>query len=108
MVVIFRKKGKKFSQTASTGQLRLAALTMRVAQAIFCTGKTERKPVLLLDDVLLELDGKKKEAFLQALPDFEQAFFTFLPEEDYSRFYPDHDILVYSVEQGKLRNEKSG
>ncbi len=104
----FRKSGKNFASSASTGQFRLAALTLRVAQAVFFSQKTRRNPVLLVDDVLLELDGKKKEAFLQALPDFEQAFFTFLPEEKYERFYYGSEVLEYMVEQGALRHEKSG
>lgn len=104
---VFKRDGQRFSSTASTGQFRLAALTLRVAQAIFCTESTQRKPVLLLDDVLLELDGRRKTAFLQALPPFEQAFFTFLPEENYSPFYPHRETMVYSVDRGKLNHEKS-
>lgn len=104
----FRKNGKNFALTASTGQFRLAALTLRVAQAVFFSQKTGRKPVLLLDDVLLELDGAKKEAFLQALPEFEQAFFTFLPEENYKRFYSDVETMIYTVENGRFNYEKSG
>lgn len=103
----FRKDEKNFSWAASTGQFRLAALILRVAQAVFFNEKTGRKPVLLLDDVLLELDGRKKEAFLKALPDFDQAFFTFLPEENFFRFYSGEDILMYNVEQGVFGHEES-
>jgi DNA replication and repair protein RecF len=35
----------------------------------------------LLDDVLLELDGERRRRVLAHLPAFEQAFFTFLPEQ---------------------------
>ena len=104
----YRKDGKNFVTTASTGQFRLAALTLRVAQAVYFSEKTGRKPILLLDDVLLELDGRKKEAFLQALPAFEQAFFTFLPEERYERFYTKDSVLIYSVKDGKMGHEESG
>jgi DNA replication and repair protein RecF len=105
---LFRKNGKNFAATASTGQFRLAALTLRAAQAVFFSEKTGRKPILLLDDVLLELDGRKKETFLEALPDFDQAFFTFLPEENYRRFYPEKKTLIYKVQDGKMNYEKSG
>ena len=72
-------EGKDFTQYASTGQLRLCALVMRVAQARFLSERTGRRPVLLLDDVLLELDPGRKRQFVSQLPAYEQAFFTFLP-----------------------------
>jgi DNA replication and repair protein RecF len=58
-------------------------------------------PVLLLDDVLLELDGKKRQRFIAVIPDYEQAFFTFLPEEPFNR-YQKKDAIIYDVEKGTL------
>ena len=58
-----------------------------------------RKPVLLVDDVLLELDPGKKSAFLARFPSYEQAFFTFLPDEGW-RSYRTPDTLVLEVEAG--------
>ena len=53
-------EGRDYAHIASTGQLRLCALALRVAQARFLTARTGRMPVLLLDDVLLELDPGRK------------------------------------------------
>jgi DNA replication and repair protein RecF len=95
-------RGKKnFVETASTGQLRLLALLLRVSQTARYKEVTGECPVLLFDDVLLELDGEKRRRFLEVMPDYEQAFFTFLPEEpfeDYQRDCP----LVYDVANGRL------
>lgn len=99
----FKKNKRNYALTASTGQMRLAALVLRVAQAEFFTAKTGKKPVLLLDDVLLELDGNKKTAFISSLPKFEQAFFTFLPEERYDRFYKKEDVQIFTVENGNIK-----
>jgi DNA replication and repair protein RecF len=62
---------------------------------------TGKKPILLLDDVLLELDPEKRRRFLEALPEYDQAFYTFLPEEPYQR-YQKSDTLVYQVQNGTL------
>jgi DNA replication and repair protein RecF len=98
---VFSADGQDFTLTASTGQLRLVSLVLRVAQAVFFHSAVGRRPLLLLDDVLLELDQTRRERFLQALPDYEQAFFTFLPNEQYKRYLHD-DAMVYEVKDGVL------
>jgi DNA replication and repair protein RecF len=94
-------KELEFAGKASTGQRRLLALLLRVAQARRYTDITGAKPVLLLDDVLLEMDGEKRRKFLALIPDYEQAFYTFLPEEPYDR-YRKGDTIVYNVAGGRL------
>ncbi len=102
----FRVGKREFTQFASTGQLRLMSLILRVAQARFYAERTGRKPVLLLDDVLLELDRERRIRFFAELPVYDQAFFTFLPDEQFSA-YRKRDTLVYRVEAGTL-NGTSG
>jgi DNA replication and repair protein RecF len=97
----FMRGKKNFVETASTGQLRLLALLLRVSQTARYKEMTGDCPVLLLDDVLLELDGEKRRKFLAVIPDYEQAFFTFLPEESIGD-YQKGNSLVYDVENGKL------
>jgi DNA replication and repair protein RecF len=93
--------GNDFASKASTGQRRLLALLLRIAQARRFSGMTGRNPVLLLDDVLLELDPEKRRRFLLALPCYDQAFYTFLPEEPYER-YRKTNALVYTVRGGQV------
>ena len=57
-----------FSQMGSTGQLRLCSLIFRIAETVYYTSLTSREPVLLIDDVLLELDTKKRGKVLSSLP----------------------------------------
>jgi DNA replication and repair protein RecF len=94
-----------FAETASTGQRRLLALLLRVAQARCFSNMSGKTPVLLLDDVLLELDGEKRQKFLLVMPEYEQAFFTFLPEEPYNK-YAKPDTLLYYVKDGSIRESK--
>lgn len=101
---VFRSQGSDFSATASTGQLRLASLVLRAVQATLYARRRGTWPVLLLDDVLLELDVGKRRRFLALLPGRDagaQAFFTFLPEEPW-REYADADTLIYRVEHGRF------
>jgi len=102
---IFTLNGREFAGNASTGQRRLLALLLRVAQARRYRETTGRNPILLLDDVLLEMDGEKRRRFLAALPDYDQAFYTFLPEEPFQH-YRTGDTLVYYVKQGRIEAEQ--
>ncbi len=98
--IVFMKGGQNFVQTASTGQCRLISLLLRVAQAIYYTRATGMKPVLLMDDVLLELDPDKRAKLTAMLPEYEQLFCTFLPGEPYERYM--HDTTkVYKIENGE-------
>jgi len=98
----FLMEGQDFAQTASTGQTRLISLILKVAQGEFFSRETGLKPILLLDDVLLELDGKKRARFLEVLPGYEQAVFTFLPDQG-NLNYRKESTLVYLVEKGRLK-----
>ncbi|MCL2319795.1 MAG: DNA replication and repair protein RecF [Treponema sp.] len=101
---LFTREGEEFSEKASTGQRRLLALLLRIAQARFFSEKTGKKPVLLLDDVLLELDGEKKLKFLSIMPDYEQAFYTFLPGEPFEK-YRKPDTIVYCMNAGQVKGD---
>jgi DNA replication and repair protein RecF len=103
---IFSRKGSEFSAKASTGQRRLLALLLRVAQAREFSEKTGKNPVLLLDDVLLELDGEKRRKFISLIPEYDQAFYTFLPGEPFGQ-YRKSDTIVYQVREGTLTEENS-
>jgi len=98
---MFDHNGIDFTVKASTGQKRLLALLLRTAQACRFSKETRQNPVLLLDDVLLEMDGEKRRRFISMLPSYDQAFYTFLPDEPYHRYRND-DTLVYNVSGGTI------
>lgn len=89
-----------FAQSGSTGQMRLASLIFRIAQVESYRQKTGKNPILLIDDVLLELDVMKRGLFLEQLGGYSQAFFTFLPKETYFSDIPQQSYLTYRVEEG--------
>jgi len=101
----FYADGKNYAATASTGQIRLISLVLRASQAAFTADKSGKKPVLLLDDVLLEMDLEKRRRFLQYLPDYKQAFFTFLPDEGLVNYKESGPL--YRVKNGRITGERN-
>lgn len=96
------RNGKPFVPVASMGQRRLISLLIRVSQAVFYSQTLNEKPVLLMDDVLLELDPEKREKVTGLLPEYEQLFCTFLPGEPYER-YKRSTTRIFSIENGEWR-----
>ena len=97
--IVFMRGGKNFVPNASTGQRRLLAILLRFSQAIYYSQINEKKPVLLMDDVLLELDPDKRQSVTSMLPPYDQLFCTFLPGEPYER-YKRSTTRVYRIEKG--------
>lgn len=93
------RNDKNFIPVASMGQRRLIAIVLRIAQAVYYKTETQRRPVLLMDDVLLEIDHAKREKILALLPDYEQLFCTFLPGEPY-KMYTKSSTKIYKIENG--------
>ncbi len=102
--VRFMRNGANFIPNASTGQRRLVALLLRIAQAKFFTQITGKKPILLMDDVLLELDPDKRQSVTTHLPDYDQLFCTFLPGEPYER-YKHSTTRIYHIEKGSWNEQ---
>ena len=55
------------AQFGSEGQKRTLAITLKLAQAEYLTGLHGSPPVLLIDDIMGELDAKRRGAFLPLL-----------------------------------------
>jgi len=59
--------GKSAAQFGSEGQKRTLAIALKMAQAEYLTGIHGSAPVLLIDDVMGELDVKRRSGFLPLL-----------------------------------------
>ena len=59
--------GKSSRSFASQGQTRTAALSIKLAEREIFLAETGEYPILLLDDVLSELDGKRQEFVLNRI-----------------------------------------
>lgn len=101
--IVFVRNGKNFVPNASTGQRRLLAILLRFSQSIYYSHVNGKKPVLLMDDVLLELDPDKRQSVTALLPAYDQLFCTFLPGEPYGR-YKRSTTKVYKIEKGMWKD----
>lgn len=63
-------------QTASQGQKRTVALSLKMAQYTHTRDKKHEKPVLLIDDVFNELDINRRKRFVEFLSEIGQAIVT--------------------------------
>ncbi len=60
----------------SRGQVRTAMLSLKLAEAQWLQHRTGEAPVVLLDEVLAELDGQRREDLLAFLEPLEQVLLT--------------------------------
>ena len=68
-------------QFASQGQVRTAALSMKLSQMKILKDDSGEEPVLLLDDVMSELDRKRRASLINEIKSF-QTFITCADRED--------------------------
>ena len=91
--------GKEARRFSSQGQLRTAALSMKLAERDICGEVTGEAPLLLLDDVLSELDPKRQEYVLSRITG-GQVFITCC-ESDRLGAMPGGKTLF--IEKGRVR-----
>ncbi len=76
--LVLRFNGVPASETASRGETRTALLALKVFELGLLETVRGKKPILLLDDVFSELDGKRRHA----LTDYLQKYQTFITTTD--------------------------
>ena len=73
---LFLLNGILFSKYGSFGQNRLASLVLKLAQVDLFLDHFKIKPILLFDDVVLELDNERQNNFFKKLYNGNQIFIT--------------------------------
>ena len=98
--LLFQINGEDIRKFGSQGQKRTAALSLKLAEIELVNEKIEDYPILLLDDVFLELDKKRQNFLLDEISDV-QSIITCTGLEDLieNRFPIDK---LYYVEGGKI------
>lgn len=72
----FSISGRDMAAFASRGQQRTASLALKLAEARYLARRAGDPPVLLLDDVFSELDGRRQAFLLAWIANWEQALLT--------------------------------
>jgi DNA replication and repair protein RecF len=68
--------GKDIIEFGSQGQKRSTVIALKTSQFKFIQNQIGEAPILLIDDVIRELDVKRREYFVDLIIDCGQAFFT--------------------------------
>ncbi|TYQ14757.1 UNVERIFIED_CONTAM: DNA replication and repair protein RecF [Acetivibrio alkalicellulosi] len=92
--------GMKLKNFGSQGQQRTAILSLKLSEIEIIKNETDDYPVLLLDDVMSELDKKRREFLLDSIQDI-QVFIT-CTEKDFFSKNEFNDILYLNIQEGNL------
>ncbi|MBX7058667.1 MAG: DNA replication and repair protein RecF [Leptospirales bacterium] len=99
--LLFESGGRDVLRFGSQGQRRSLALALRIAQFFYLRESLGYPPLLLIDDVIRELDARRRAAFVMLLRESGQALFTTPDlegmERDLSEF--SGDISIYEVSE---------
>jgi DNA replication and repair protein RecF len=102
----FTMEGEPVEMFASQGQKRVMVLAIKCALIAMIEKRTDRKPVLLLDDVLSELDAIRRKALFTALDPTLQTLITTTDLEDVKE-WARTTAVVYDVENGRISKRRA-
>ncbi len=93
--------GRPAAAFASRGEQRTLALALRLGEVALSKERTGDAPVLLLDDVLSELDARRRARVVAAAYEVDQVFIT-TPDEDRPRIEELPGAHRYDLDHGTL------
>lgn len=96
----FFVNGRELKLYGSQGQLRTAALALKLSELQFLKSETGEYPLLLLDDVMSELDADRREMLLEFL--CREKIQTLITATDRAYFPLQMSANVFYVEAGDL------
>jgi DNA replication and repair protein RecF len=98
----FTSNGIDLRSYGSRGQNRTAMLALKLAEVEWLHQRTSEWPVLLLDEVLAELDGERRQDLLRRVTDLPQAMVTTADVEMFDEEFC-RRATVWEVAAGALR-----
>lgn len=96
----FFVNGRELKLFGSQGQLRTAALALKLSELQFLKSETGEYPLLLLDDVMSELDSQRRELLLDFLR--RERIQTLITATDRAYFPPQSFGKFFFVDAGRL------
>ena len=94
--------GRPAANFASRAQQRVAALSMRLAEADYLAEQSDDSPILLLDDVFSELDPPRRSRTADAVSAVEQVILT--TADPHVIPFSSHDLAAsFEIADGELR-----
>lgn len=85
--------GRPAQETASRGEVRTAILALKILEVELIEALRDSKPILLLDDVFSELDGKRRHALTDYLAPY-QTFITTTDADVVLQHFTDNSLVI--------------
>lgn len=97
----FLGNGIDLGTYGSRGQVRTTMLTLKFAEAEWMYEKSNRRPVLLLDEVLAELDVNRRLDLLQHMADGHQTLLTTTDINLFDKGFLENAV-IWKIQSGRL------
>ncbi len=94
-----KMNGKSIKKYGSQGQIRTSILKLKLTECEIIKQSTGKTPILLLDDILSELDKKRKDFFVKNLGDM-QIFITCTQKENVQN---NENSKYFCIKNGKIK-----
>lgn len=94
--------GRSLRRYGSQGEMRSAAIALKLGQAELIYERTRERPVVLLDDIFSELDLRRTEALQALLHREHQLFIATARADDVVAMRDWEDVRVWTVEAGSV------
>lgn len=93
--------GVDLGNFGSRGQVKTALLSLKLAEYQWLSDLSGEHPVILLDEIMSEIDTKRRVALMNTLSDHQQAFLTTTDADIYSKDFVAHST-VWRIEKGVI------
>lgn len=100
LVFLFGGKDSRFY--CSQGQQRSLILAFKLAQVVYHRKALKKTPILLLDDVLSELDGDKRNSFVELIKDMDAQIVITTTDFDLPQVFDSQRCTVQRVVAGTI------
>jgi DNA replication and repair protein RecF len=97
-----RLSGRALRRFGSQGEMRSAAIALKLGQAALIFERTKERPVVLLDDIFSELDQQRTRALQSLLHHEHQLFIATARLDDVVGMRDWEGLKVWLVRQGEL------
>lgn len=102
IVFLYGQKDSRFY--CSQGQQRAIILSFKMAQIVYHRKVHGQYPVLMLDDVLSELDKKKRDALIRFLHDIKTQIFITTTDFNLPEHFQLEGIAVKTIQSGQIQS----
>lgn len=98
--MLFEMNHQPIQEIASQGQKRMTVLAFKMAELKYIYKKTNKQPVLLLDDVLSELDEIRQKKLMYMISNTYQCIIT---TTHIPQFLKTEDMKIFHIEDGNIK-----